>query len=108
MTKRPTSAKILHLNYKIEWVKASEMEDAYGMCASYDQVIRLRTNMAPERAFETVVHEFLHAYWEANGMPESANEEQVAGLVGTSVLLFVRDNPQWVRWLSSRLKTVAV
>lgn len=101
MIRRPSSVKIGHLTYAIEWVKAKDLPDAYGVCESQRQVIKLRSGMPPDRLFETAVHEVCHAWWEAHGMPDKATEEQAVSFFGVAVSRFISDNPDWVRWLGS-------
>ena len=71
------------------------------------QTIKIKPGMALDYARHIAVHEALHALWEHAGMtaaggPLELIEEQVVTALARRLVGFLRDNPEFVRFVAGR------
>lgn len=100
MTKRPTSARIMHLTFAVRWLADADMEGAYGWCDADKLEIRLVESLPRDRELEIITHELLHAYWYLMGLKSRAAEETAVSALARAVAMFASDNPEWLAYLS--------
>ena len=111
---RPSSSKIGPFTFIVTYNddvpselsgKASSEDDevTLGQTVGYEGKIVIKEGMDPLMERDTIVHEHLHAIWDAAGVRSvgDLDEETVVGLLAPWVLMFLRDNPELVGYLQS-------
>jgi hypothetical protein len=82
-----------------------EADDCWGVnwgeMDPFAQEILIDADRPPHRQLEVLLHEILHAAWEAYDMPARATEEQVAAFVGRALAAVIRANPKLLTVLSA-------
>lgn len=85
--------RIGHLNVAVRLFKTGEPEhDRWGDYGDCEQEIRL-AGASPERQLATLLHEIVHAAWDAYGVRTKINEEQTAAFIGASFASLIINNP---------------
>ena len=86
--------RIGHLDYTVRLFRDSDegKKIHYGECASREQEIRLHPDNTPERQLDTLIHEIVHAAWDAYRMPDKATEEHAVSFVGSALAGVIRAN----------------
>lgn len=78
----------------------SEKNEADGMCYVADQLIEVNKTLAPERGAMILLHEILHACWDAAELPGNADEENAVSGLARALYVTLRDNPKLLRYLN--------
>lgn len=108
MTKRPSSAVLSGLRYRILWhpkLHAPPLSGAFGKCDRNNQVIHLYSRMTHARMLGVVVHELTHHYTYQYGLIDGpVTDEQMAVMNENAVVDFVRANPDFISWMASSIK----
>lgn len=86
--------RIGHLDYTVRPMReADDGNDVnYGECDTRAQEIRIDADFPASRQLEVLLHEIIHAAWDAYAMPALANEEHVANFVGCALAAVIRSN----------------
>lgn len=103
----PDRVRIGPYDFFVEkWDAVSAAENQrYGECSSMAQTIRIQLNFATRwKAVDTFMHELTHAVLWAYGPfgekdDEELKEETMAGVMGTAMVGFFRDNPWFTKWI---------
>ena len=110
MSRMPTTVRVGPFDYELGFVEKipSDTPDSttWGICDRAELEIQILQGLAPQRTAEVVIHEILHACWDAAGLQHSEeyNEEDTVSALGLQVVQVMRDNPQLFSWLSKQLK----
>jgi hypothetical protein len=114
----PTETRVLNARYTVRAVESIDVlvhaddpehahtiaNGAIGTCDSDEQVIRLVTEQGYDRFKETFLHEHLHAMVAAAALDRDAishdQEESVCKRLAPILMMFLRDNPVVVKWLT--------
>jgi hypothetical protein len=106
MAKRPTRLYIEPFTYSLEarpgW---SEATGNMGNCLKDSQQLIIDPGLSDQAERDTVLHEALHALWSQTGLQKEYTEEQEEGIVWQltpRLLGFLKDNPEFVKWLLGR------
>lgn len=104
--KRPTSIKVLNLDYEIHWHDEGwhEQTGSYGQQNIRRQVIRIDESAPPQLIADTFLHEVVHAVFDAFGLEEKAErEEPITRRLATGLCTIWKDNPKAFAWWQSLL-----
>lgn len=108
---RPENSRWGGFDYKVEFHPKGSIEvegdAAFGETDHTEQLIRIEDGLTPEREVALLVHEPMHqmigtAKVVFGGTPDDI-EEQVCTFVGDAISGHIRDNPDFWRYLISRL-----
>lgn len=103
-TNPPTEMEYMGYRYRIAGSDfQGESVYHYGDVGHIDQLIRLRQGLTYEQAVDTMLHEVVHVIWQLSGLGKKAKQEQVAGVVGTGLMHFLKQNPHIYEWIGSLL-----
>lgn len=86
-----------------EWpAREAELRNSDGECDRTRLVIKIRSDLHPLKKRETLLHEILHAVWNASGVDYvKPGEEGYVFLISTYMFQVLVDNPNVVAWLTS-------
>lgn len=84
--------KVGHLVYDIEFVDPSQIPGEYGHCCPEYQIIRISEGLKPPKMLEIMLHELIHAAWDAADIPSTADEELVCTKLSKVLAGVVLDN----------------
>ncbi len=88
-------------NYKVKQEDKiiSEGTELFGIHSPSDNTIRVKNSLPPSRKAEVLMHETLHAMIQSAGLCEvlEGKEETVVENLGTTLVQFVRDNPEFLK-----------
>lgn len=101
----PTSVRVGCFDYAIEeWSPhLAATAQRLAECDRDNLVIRVRSDLPRQRIAEAVLHEILHAAFDA-GACEVGDEERIVGVLGGMLAQVWRDNPEIVSYLSAALR----
>ena len=96
--KLPESIRIGYATYTIQaWdVSNATCAEAYGCCDHENQIIYIYEGLDGLRAFDTLLHEILHAVWHFAKLPDS-EEEEIVHRLATMLTMVKDDNPDWCK-----------
>jgi hypothetical protein len=104
--KRPKHVLIQPFNYKItsrvDWTRDTGNS---ANCMSDDQLIIVDPNLSEAGMREVVLHEILHGIWAQTGLQKEYTEDQQESIIWTlapRLYGFLKDNPEFLRWLCGR------
>lgn len=75
--------------------------DNRGLYIPKTRSIALDHNEPPMEQADTLIHEIVHAIWDARGMGVRCTEESVANQLGTALAEAIRDNPLFLPTLQN-------
>lgn len=81
MTKRPTSIRIMGIQFRITEPKRVDENDSYGECDGPKRVIKIKAGLSDDDFESTLLHEIIHASLYLGGQSERLEHEQEEGLV---------------------------
>ena len=96
--------KIGPLDYQVRYRTAYEDPDSYGQCHKEDETITLRADVSAGRQLDTLIHEVLHACYDAYTRSGCLDEEAVCSFVGSALAAVIRDNPEFLAALTKGAK----
>lgn len=105
--KPPRFVKVGPYRYRIEFT-AEELENSsYAECDLKKEVIRVRMTLSEGITRDTILHEIMHAVWDAFSVMTKTDhledvEEHVIRHLSTGVLGVLRDNPRLVAYLTEK------
>lgn len=70
-----------------------------GLCDPGSQTIYLNTGLARDRVAMVLLHEVLHACWDAAELEDHSSEEDVVTRMARALFVTLRDNPSLVCYL---------
>jgi hypothetical protein len=105
--------KIGHLTYK---VRAADYEadsgeistDDWGLCIPLTQEILIDPDLSSARQLEILLHEIIHAIWEAYLLPATVEEEEAAGMLGRFLSAVLTDNPILLKAIEQAKRGVCI
>jgi hypothetical protein len=105
---RPTSVKIGHLDYAIEWVGAEWAvgHNRKGEINYVEEVIRVVETLSPYSMADTFLHEIVHALTEHYdaASDDPISRENLSHWMGAGLVMVFRDNPEAFAWWSSLIR----
>lgn len=103
--KRPNRLQVAPFTYRVEsregWARDTGNS---ANCISDDQLIITDPNLSYEGEREVVLHEVLHALWAQTTLAkvhEPEAEEAIIWTLAPRLFGFLKDNPEFVKWLLS-------
>ena len=101
----PATIRVGYLTYRIVAVSAmvATGKDIFGECDNCLYEIRLREDLEPVKAANTMLHEVLHACWYVGGIADDDKEERTVRFLSNMLSQVWRDNPEWASAMQSRL-----
>ena len=103
--KKPSIIKVGHADYTIAFSSFKERTDIDGRQDGMNQYIQIQTGLPAQREAYVLLHEVFHAIYAEFGLLEGdLSEERVVDGLSRGFATFVRDNPDFLVWLKSRLK----
>ncbi len=78
--------------------------ERYGECDKNYGIIRVSTDYGPHRTAATLIHETLHACYAVSGLADKEPEEKVVTVLSQVLAQVIRDNPDFVAYLSEALR----
>lgn len=99
----PSAVVIGLYGYEIRTVPSGSIEDSVGEADCHAQIISLDESLSPEALKTTLVHELLHAMFDAYGTDELLTEidEALVSLMEMPLLALLRSNPELVAYLTA-------
>jgi hypothetical protein len=104
MKNPPASVRIAGMLYKVAQRSAawSEEKDVDALCHPQSQLIELNRTLAGERKAMILLHEVLHACWDAADLSEDGDEEeQVVARISRALYVTLRDNPKLIEFIQN-------
>lgn len=106
---RPDTIDVNPYTYRVkEDLEACIAADAQGVCLDDQGVIIVNPALKAIAARDTLLHEVLHAVWMRAGLQTDFDHvekdspgERIINVVATGLLQVLRDNPQFVEYLTS-------
>jgi antirestriction protein len=98
----PKSVRVGHRDFAIEdWqITDAVSEGRYGDCDKMNAKIRVCTSHDTARTVETLIHETLHACWEAGSLGSKETEEKAVTVLAKQLAQVLRDNPHLVQYVT--------
>lgn len=105
MVVRPTSLKILNIDWKVQWISAESDSgtNKFGWCVVAQQVIFIHEMKSAQKIADTFLHELLHAICWTFNLEDGMKEEEACARISTGLATVWRDNPDAFRWLSEQI-----
>ena len=104
--KLPASVRIGHRKFTIKRATVKELgEDTLGDISTLRATIRIRKDLLPQDAADTMLHEVYHGCWPPvpKSLPHEDVEEYVVTALAENTAQVWRDNPALVAWISHNL-----
>lgn len=101
----PSKVRVLAVEYDIVlWDKATaEQNENLGMCDLDHSRIFVSPLIPPTKFREVLLHECMHALWDALGMSgREPDEEFAVGQLAVGLIVFCRDNPELAEFFFGR------
>jgi len=76
-----------------------EGRSCWGLCDRHALTVDVISTQQPSHALDTVLHEFLHAVWNASGIPDEIDEELVVSRLAQGLAALFVDNPKLIEWI---------
>ena len=101
----PKQIKILNLTYEIRWVdrQIEAATDSHGFCDVSEQLIVVNGDQKPEAVADTLLHEIMHALFDALALAGEQTEERLVRLLSTGLCTVLQDNPNFTKWWTKKL-----
>lgn len=98
----PRSVRVGFIDYRIDYMhwQESSPQEIYGDCDIPGARIRVCADRGQQRLANTALHEVLHAAYDAAHLPERPKEEDVVRGLADVLCAVIRDNPEFVTFLS--------
>ena len=98
----PASAKVGAYLYQLKLVPTDSLEDAVGEADTKAQTISIDEGLSIEARKATIVHELLHAIFDAYGIDNVVGEldEALVSMLELPLLQLIRDNPRLLAYLT--------
>ena len=103
MNNRPKRVKVGVLNYNVDYVQKVDEDDSLGECDYTGQAIKIKENQPFESERDAMLHEFFHA---VDHMQETNLTEKQVNRMATGILMLLRDNPKFVKYLCEKHKVI--
>lgn len=102
----PTSVRIGPFDFAVEdWdPRFASSAARFGECDKQQNIIRVRTDMPPQRIAEVLLHEINHAIWEVGACDELADEERVISAISMVWCQVWRDNPSLIACITKMVR----
>lgn len=78
-------------------------KDVFGECDNALGAIRIRADLEPVKAVNTMLHEILHAAWYVAAIDDDDKEERRVRVLANQLTQVWRDNPNLVGWINRAL-----
>jgi len=97
----PKTVKVGPYVYKIEkWdAMAARDADKHGECDTAMHIIRVDATYSEAAVKNTLLHEILHAVWNAWGLGDSEEEEKAVNNMANGLQAVLNDNPGLIKFL---------
>lgn len=105
MQNPPTTIRIGAHDYDVEPLPEEEAQQnqQYGDFSKWDETIRIRFNGSVWQIADTLIHEVLHALYYHYKISKKTGEEKTVSCLSSGITQVIRDNDDWVLWLSELL-----
>jgi hypothetical protein len=105
----PKTIRVGHRDFAIEnWdIQSASAEGRFGDCDNNNARIRVCTAHDAGKTVETLMHETLHACWNNGALGSKETEEKVVTVLAKQLAQVVRDNPEFVAFLTESLSPPA-
>jgi hypothetical protein len=70
-----------------------------GICDRLNLTIKLRTDLPIQQTVNTLLHEIMHACYDACELVDSSNEETIVTLLTNALQQVGQDNPDVIKWI---------
>lgn len=103
----PASIRVGYRDFRIEpWpAREASANQKFGEYCHTTGVIRVRADLEPQIVGMLMLHEVLHAAWDVGELP-SADEEKTVSALANQLAQIIRDNPDFVEFVSRALRPV--
>jgi hypothetical protein len=98
--------KVGYADYEVRGMSPllSDADSCEGMCKTADQVIFIRTDRTPQAQACTLIHEMMHAAFDAFQLPrKKLDEEAICRALEIPLSNLIRDNPKLIEALQKAL-----
>jgi hypothetical protein len=102
MNKPPKTVRILGFDYQVVFEPQQiwdGKEYAWGMCDNEKQTIQIWDGLTLQRKRQVFLHEVIHAIFELMAVAQG-NEENVCDCVSLGLMAVMRDNHDWLTWMT--------
>lgn len=101
----PSTIRVGYRDYAIldlPW-QGTDINERFGDCDVNHSVIRVSTAYGPVRAGNVLLHETLHAAYDAAHLTDKSKEEQIVTGLADVMSQVWRDNPDFVEFVTAAL-----
>lgn len=97
----PPVIKLFHLDFAVCWMteEVADSADKNGWIDFTRQRMWLNSELAPAKLAEVALHEILHGVNQFLGIEDGEKEENAVTRQARGLLVCMRDNPLFFRWL---------
>lgn len=101
----PKKVRVGYASYTIEnWsTELATAASMYGECDNLNHIIRVRADLNPQEAANTLLHEIMHAAWKVGGCDEG-DQEKVVTILSNILTQVWQDNPDVMEWIGKHAK----
>jgi len=106
LNKMPHSVRVGPWKYRLVQTDGPSKDDLWGECDSANHTIELfdcADIPSCKRLGSTVLHETLHAIWDAKNLPEE-HEEVLVSILEVALVELFEDNAALIRWLLATIR----
>lgn len=100
-----STIKVLHVDYDLVAMPPdyADASNQWGDTDKSKRIIRVDTRAKPRDVAEVLLHELIHAVWEAMGIPGRPREERAVRAISTGLTTVWRDNPALHKWYGKQI-----
>lgn len=102
----PESLKIGYADWTVDTestAPVSEETIVFGLCEKATHTIKYFRGYNDNHLRNTVLHEVLHAIWDAHGLSDEEPEETVVSSLANGLQAVLRDNPEFAVWFVNHM-----
>lgn len=105
MTDLPQRIRVGYRDFTVRAISALEAtaKDAFGECDLTLCEIRIRSDLAPQKAANTLLHETLHAAFYIGDLGAEDKQERIVTVLANQLSQVWRDNPELIAFVNERL-----
>jgi len=99
MAALPDPLRVGHLDYNV--VPSYAVEGNRGECDFANRVIFVQDRLGDVEKANVLLHEILHAAWDAGDLADVNPEEKIVTILANQLTAIWRDNPDFVRFMEA-------
>jgi len=102
--KIPSTIKVAHTTYRVRLIAPNLMGENHADIDHASLELRIASDLSPPVQAEKLVHELLHAAYDAWKISPRYGEEKTVELMAPALCTMWADNPKLCAWLTRALK----